>query len=697
MARTRTPPTGRHRTIETPFPARVRGRHRAARAFGLALVLALTLGMSANAAFASAAVVPAATVEDTLTREDCPVDVPAEHADRVTCSVLVVPESRAPGSDPAKTIRLPVAVIASHNPNPAQDPLVFPTAGGPGSSSFGALWFALDYADWAADDRDIILIEQRGDAQAEPSLDCSELDAANRIVGGVWLTGIEGDELRARLTEECRARLTEEGINLAGYTSTESAADLAQLRAELGYDRWNLYGVSYGARLAMTVMRDQPAGLRAVILDGAYPPNVNRYETLPTGFRTALDALFAGCAAEADCDDQYPDLEEMLSELLDDVADDPVTVSVKSPVDRSPVRLDIRDTDLTGGLFNALYDARLLPVLPFVIDQLARGNTESAVPLAQDRVDAADYITDGLYLSVECAEEVPFNDPAVTDAATAADPILEHFAPPEGPPEECPVWAVPPLAAVENQAVASGIPTLLASGGYDPVTPFSYTEAAASQLSAARVFVFPTMAHGAVWQNWVDECPASIAQQFLSDPAAELDSSCIDAMPAPDFLTTSDIYPTSAVYRFNSDVVQDRNLVQIGIASVTIAILIGTLVYALVYGIVWLIRRRGGAPAGAVLAAATASALNVAFAGVLAYVVLNTDPLILAFGVPPAVRPLVIAPLIALAVTILLSIVMVRAWIGGDGGLFHRVVLSLSAIASLGFLAWVIARGLLIF
>ena len=114
----------------------------------------------------------------------------------------------------------------------------------------GALWFALDYADWAADDRDIILIEQRGDAEAEPSLDCSELDAANRIVGGVWLTGIEGDELRARLTEECRARLTEDGINLAGYTSAESAADLADLRAALGYDQWNLYGVSYGARLA---------------------------------------------------------------------------------------------------------------------------------------------------------------------------------------------------------------------------------------------------------------------------------------------------------------------------------------------------------------------------------------------------------------------------------------------------------------
>lgn len=673
-----------------------RRRPARARAIIVALALAVGAGLVWVPTGAVATTVPAAAI-DGLTEEDCPVDVPPEHADRVTCGVLVVPESRAAGSDPEKTLRLPVAVIASRSPNPAPDPLVFPTAGGPGSSTFGTLWFALDYADWAAEDRDIIVVEQRGDAAAEPSLDCPELDAENRIVGGVWLTGTEGDELRTRLTAQCRARLADEGTNFAGYTSAESAADLADLRAALGYDQWNIYGVSYGARLAMTVMRDHPTGLRAVILDGAYPLDVNRFELLPTGFRTALDALFAACAADADCHDRYPELEQNLSDLLDSAADSPLTVSVKSPADRSAVRLDIHDTDITGGLFNALYDAWLLPVLPFVIDQLARGDTESAVPLAQNRVDAADLITEGLYLSVECAEEAPFNDPAVTAAAMESDPILQHFAQTEGPPGECPAWGVPPLGAVENQAVASGIPTLLASGGYDPVTPYSFTEAAAAQLSAARVYVFPTMAHGPVWQNWVHECPASIAQQFLRDPAAEPDSSCIEAMPPTDFLTTSDIHPSTAIYRFNSDVVEDRDPVQIGIAAITLAILVGTLGYALVYAVAWLVRRRGNAPAGAVLAAATASGLNVAFAAALAFVLLNTNPLILAFGIPPAARPLVIAPLIALAVTVLLAIVMIRAWVGGDGTLFHRVVLSLSAVASLGFIAWVIARGLLIF
>ncbi|GAA1983122.1 hypothetical protein GCM10009777_16190 [Microbacterium pumilum] len=609
--------------------------------------------------------------------------------------MLVVPESRAPGSDPEKTLDLPVAVIASRSDEPAADPLVFPTAGGPGSSTFGALWYALDYADWAADGRDIILVEQRGDAQADPSLDCPELDTEHRIVDGVWLTGSAADDLRRELTAKCYARLVEEGNNLAGYTSAESAADLVDLRKALGYDAWNLYGVSYGSRLALTMMRDHPEGLRSVILDGTLPLNVNRHELMPAGFRTALDNMLAACAADANCEEEYPDLEATLARLLDTVADKPLSVTVKDPSDGSDVRLDLHDTDVAAGLFDALYDARLVPILPFVIDQLSRGNLDSALPLAQSSVDSADYSTEGLYLSVECAEEAPFNDPEAIAAAGEDDPILEHFVDPGGLPGDCEVWDVPALSAIENQAVASRIPALLTVGGYDPVTPLAFSEKAAAGLAWHYLYAFPTMAHGAVWQNWIDDCPASIAQQFLNDPRSEPDSSCIAAMPPTDFLTTSDIYPTSAIYRFNTDVVQSGKPVQVGIPSIILVLLIATLVYSVVYGLSWLFRRRGGAPAGAVPVAATAAVLYLAYAGALALVIVNTDPLILGFGVPVAARPLIIALLLAIAVTILLVVVTVRAWVVADGTTFHRVALSVASAASVAMAVWLIFRGLL--
>ena len=138
---------------------------------------------------------PAAVPSRTGSRRTAPSRFPREHADRVTCSVLVVPERRTAGErsgedDPAagRRHRQPQSAI------PAQDPLVFPTAGGPGGGSLSSLWYFLDYADWAADDRDIILIEQRGDALAEPSLDCPELDIEHFIVDGVLLGGADADE-----------------------------------------------------------------------------------------------------------------------------------------------------------------------------------------------------------------------------------------------------------------------------------------------------------------------------------------------------------------------------------------------------------------------------------------------------------------------------------------------------------------------
>ncbi len=55
---------------------------------------------------------------------------------------------------------------------------------------------------------------------------------------------------------------------------------------------------------------------------------------------------------------------------------------MKNPADGTPVRLDVSDTDLIGGLFDALYDPELVRAMPFFIDQLSRGNTASITPLA---------------------------------------------------------------------------------------------------------------------------------------------------------------------------------------------------------------------------------------------------------------------------------------------------------------------------
>lgn len=660
-----------------------------------ALAVAPLAPASATAAVPVSSMSAATSAVDPYEPADCAVEVPVEYERRVTCGVLTVPERRNPESDPAKVIRLPVIVITSRSPV-AADPLVFPTTGGPGAGSLGSLWYFLDYADWASDDRDIVLVEQRGDALAEPSLNCPELDTENFVEDGALLQGDAERVRRDEQLEACRARLTEDGIDLSAYTSAESVADLVALRAALGYNRWNLYGVSYGARVALTAMRDRPEGLRSVILDGVYPPHINAYEDTPAGFTAAVDTLLAACAADGACRERYPDLEESLDSLLADTAEAPFSVTVKHPVDRSPLTMEIGATEIVGGLFDALYDVDLIRALPYLIDRLAAGDAEAVIPLAQRSIDFADFLTEGLDLSVDCAEEAPFNDDARIAEALAADPILRYYARSDGFRQDCAVWAVPALSEIENAPVVSPIPTLLTTGGYDPVTPAAFAEAAAAHLGMHHIHTFPGQSHTPIWTNWVDDCAATIAGRFLADPATPPDASCIDSMAPTDFLTDEDIHPTSAIYRLNSDLVEDRSAIQIAIAVSTFAILFATLVYAAIYGLGGLGRRRGEAPGGLVLVAAVSAGLNLLYAGGLVVVMLNTDPLILAFGLPSGIWPLLIVPFAALASTILLIVSLVRAWMQEEGSVQHRIVLSVSAAASACFALWLLARGLLL-
>ena len=116
---------------------------------------------------------------------------------------------------------------------------------------------------------------------------------------------------------DCRDDLVDEGVDPSRYNSVASAADVADLRMALGYDRWNLLGVSYGTRLAQTVLRTHPEGVRSVILDSVYPTASDSLAELPDQMQAAFDHFFAACRADPACDGRYPNLEARFAALVD--------------------------------------------------------------------------------------------------------------------------------------------------------------------------------------------------------------------------------------------------------------------------------------------------------------------------------------------------------------------------------------------
>jgi pimeloyl-ACP methyl ester carboxylesterase len=148
------------------------------------------------------------------------------------------------------------------------DPVVY-LAGGPGDIAPLEV-NGLIAADFIRD-RDILVLSQRGTMFSEPALTCPSIGDFARVA--LSLRFYSEATVRAHLvaTEACHRKLIATGADLSAYNSTESAADVADLRKVLGYTTWNIYGTSYGSYLAQTIMRDHPEGVRSVVLDSVLP------------------------------------------------------------------------------------------------------------------------------------------------------------------------------------------------------------------------------------------------------------------------------------------------------------------------------------------------------------------------------------------------------------------------------------------
>lgn len=243
----------------------------------------------------------------------------------IECGDLWVKETRQVEDSP--WIRLHVAILRSGAEEPAPDPLIY-LSGGPGSFALEWLYYDAGTYHDILEKRDVIVFDQRGNGYSEPSLDCPEVSEAFQqtlkqdLGDGAWVQS----KIAANLA--CHERLIREGIDLTAYNSAASAADVNDLRVALGYEQINLLGLSYGTRLALTVMRDFPEIVRSSVLDSPVPIQMDLLTAQGPHFNAALEYLFERCAMMEDCQKAFPELQGDLDTLIQRLDDEPVVVRV---------------------------------------------------------------------------------------------------------------------------------------------------------------------------------------------------------------------------------------------------------------------------------------------------------------------------------------------------------------------------------
>lgn len=442
----------------------------------------------------------------------------------VECGLLTVPEDRTRPT--GHTVRLPVAIIRSDEPVPAEDPIVY-FSGGPGYSGLAevASFLAADIGG----PRDVILFDQRGTGSAEPSLDCPEIHEA--IAAALATAGTSDDEsplLEAALAD-CRGRLVEGGVDVDAYDTVATAADAVDLASALGIESWNLFGVSYGTTVALEVLRQDGSRVRSAVLDSVYPPTVaGGLSSIADNYERALGVLVDGCAAAPLCAESFPGLAGDIDTVLDSLNATPHRGQITNPTLDREQEIAVTGNDVVAGLFTALYDEDLIPLLPTVINALATGGGGVFIDqLAIEGISFLNAAAEGQTASVNCSDRANLRDPEQEESVLRAHPeygTLALFA------EACDVWDVSPADPSFNEPVRSDVPALILAGEYDPVTPPDDGRAAADDLTNSTFVLFPGLGHGEVFAH---DCPLAIFRAFVADPAVPVDTSCVASMPPP--------------------------------------------------------------------------------------------------------------------------------------------------------------------
>jgi len=443
-------------------------------------------------------------------RTACWVDGDWARDVRRECGWLVVPESRDRAR--AHTIRLAVEVFRARKPTGAAPRVLL--HGGPGGAGGIRLYSEGIARGSLSLQRDVVIYDQRGAGFSEPKL-CPAYD----------------DDALPELRRACIAELEAQDIDRRAYNTAASVADLIDLRHTLGYASWDLYAMSYGARVAQEAMARDRRGIHAVVLASPLARNFSSQAEQPLSTQHAFERVFAACARQPSCRDAFPNVEQDFYAAYDDLTSSPVSVPITGPNRASDtVRFDGRRLvdDIRSRLLSRPRTA--VARLPFLLHELRAG----------DRVRAArEIVSEGsgnapdraLRALINCADHATFgaNYRRTLDSVNAlARPAFRRAI-----DVDCEEWLPRLRDGAMPAPVRSDVPTLIVTGYFDDRTPTEHARRIAATLSRAYLVEFPDEGHDAR----PSACRAAIVRQFFEDSTRKPDTSCITTLPPITFAT----------------------------------------------------------------------------------------------------------------------------------------------------------------
>ena len=438
--------------------------------------------------------------------------------EELLCGKLTVFENREMRS--GRTIDLNIVVLPAFDQKNKAEPL-FDLAGGPGASSTDAAGFYAGPGKVYRQRHDVVCVDQRGTGKSNrlaiprektPQYYLSEMYPVDYI-----------REMHHAL--EQRADLTK-------YTTSIAMDDLDDVRAWLGYDKISLIGTSYGTRAVLVYMRQCPERVRRAILLGVAPTDLKMPLHHSESAARAIDLLLGECEHDAACHAAFPQIRNDWTNALAQLEKQPARVEYSPLGKAAPTTVEIQRGVFAEKIRSWMYDRDKAAQIPLIVHPAAN---EDFAPFLQQAIGPSipDFVADGMYLSVTCAEDVPFINQEEAVKLNAGSPFGNYRVFQQT--RACGMWPRGEIPADFLEPVHSNAPVLIFSGNMDPVTPPKYGEEVASHLPNSRHVIIAEAGHGV--DGLTDPgCIDRIAIEFLND-AKNLDVSCVERMAPPPFVT----------------------------------------------------------------------------------------------------------------------------------------------------------------
>lgn len=421
---------------------------------------------------------------------------------KAECGTYDVAENR---QHPSRMIALNIAIVRSSSTHKQPDPVIM-LAGGPGQSAVDSYPGTAHAFSQILKDRDVVLVDQRGTGGSN-ALKC-EFDKKTQ------LAMMADTSLIPTEIKKCADNLD---ADTRYYTTTESIKDLEEVRKALSIKQWNLLGISYGTRKALTYMKLYPDAIRSVILDGVIPQQEAMPQSHEKNLVNALRLQFEQCAKQPACAEAFGDVEQQMWKVLDDVEKNEPKLRLQNFSTGEFEEATLTKESVAIALRMFAYSANTMNLLPLMIAKANHGQPEVIAAQANLISSMLSENMSNVELSILCAEDLPFYDNYTLSEPNLFGDIIKNTQ------TNCDAWPHGTVDASFKDPVASDIPTLLLSGELDPVTPPSFAELAMETLSNAQHLIAKGQGHNVFPLG----CMPNIITDFIKDPEQELDTECM--------------------------------------------------------------------------------------------------------------------------------------------------------------------------